>query len=155
MEIFLTFQSVSVFQVHDLCWAATGACYLMHGICLKQRETFFWQSTPRVRVITNTLSRNSSLYESRCYTFDSSAGLRMDGIPAPDLWDLAIEVFHSSPDQLNNTKDQVRGNSSRNTTSNKHTQSQTKVPIQHERCWLRPVEREVLSIWCDAVHLWG
>ena len=29
----------------------------------------------------------------------------MDGIPALDLWDLVIEVFHSSPNQLNNTKD--------------------------------------------------
>ena len=27
------------------------------------------------------------------------AGLRMDGIPVLDLWDLAIEVFHSSPNQ--------------------------------------------------------
>ena len=27
------------------------------------------------------------------------AGLRMDGIPALDLWDLVIEVFHSSPNQ--------------------------------------------------------
>ena len=25
------------------------------------------------------------------------AGLRMDGIPALDLWDLVIEVFHSPP----------------------------------------------------------
>ena len=35
------------------------------------------------------------------------AGLRMDGIPVLDLWNLVIEVFHSSPNQLNNTKDQV------------------------------------------------
>ena len=27
------------------------------------------------------------------------AGSRMDGIPALDLWDLVIEVFHSSPNQ--------------------------------------------------------
>ena len=60
------------------------------------------------------------------------AGLRMDGIPALDLWGLVIEVFHFSPNQSNNTKDQVRGNSSRNTTSNKHTQNQTKVPTQHD-----------------------
>ena len=46
----------------------------------------------------------------------------MDGIPALDLWNLVVEVFHSSPNQLNNTKDQVRGNLSRNTTSNKLTQ---------------------------------
>ena len=33
------------------------------------------------------------------------AGLRMDGIPALDLWDLVIELFHSSPNQNNKTKD--------------------------------------------------
>ena len=36
------------------------------------------------------------------------AGLRMNGIPALDLWDLVIEVFHSSPNRTNKTKD-VRG----------------------------------------------
>ena len=44
------------------------------------------------------------------------AGLRMDGIPALDLWDLVIEVFHSSPSQSKKTKDQARGNSLRFTT---------------------------------------
>ena len=40
------------------------------------------------------------------------AGLHMDGIPALDLWDLVIEVFHSSPNQTNKTKDvrESRGN---------------------------------------------
>ena len=56
----------------------------------------------------------------------------MDGIPALDLWDLVIEVFHSSPNQLNNTKGQVHGHLSRNATSNKHTQNKTKVPTQHD-----------------------
>ena len=28
------------------------------------------------------------------------AGLRTDGIPALTLWDLVIEVFHSSPNQI-------------------------------------------------------
>ena len=55
----------------------------------------------------------------------------MDGIPALDLWDLVLEVFHSSPNQLNITKGQVQGNLSRDTTSNTHTQNQTKVPTQH------------------------
>ena len=64
----------------------------------------------------------------------------MDGIPALDLWDLAIEVFHSSSNQLNNTKDQVRGNSSRKTTSNKHTQNQATVPIQHDNFDLSDVD---------------
>ena len=48
-----------------------------------------------------------------------------------DLWDLEI-VFHSSQNQFNNTEDQVRGNSSRNTPSNKHARNQTKTPIQHD-----------------------
>ena len=64
----------------------------------------------------------------------------MDGIPVLDLWDLVIEALHSSPNQLNNTKDQVRGNSSRNTTSNKHTQNQTKVPTRHDNFDLNNVD---------------
>ena len=36
------------------------------------------------------------------------AGLRMDGIPALDLWDLVIEVFHSPANQINKAND-VRG----------------------------------------------
>ena len=68
------------------------------------------------------------------------AGLRMDGIPVLDLWDLVVEVFNTSPNQFNNTKDQVRGNSSRNTTSNKHTQKQTKVPTQHDNFDLNDVD---------------
>ena len=40
------------------------------------------------------------------------AALRMDIIPALGLWDLVIEVFHSSPNQTNKTKDVIepRGN---------------------------------------------
>ena len=64
----------------------------------------------------------------------------MDGIPALDLEDLVFEVFHSYPNQLDNTKDQVQGNWSRNTTSNKHTQNQTKVPTQHDNLDLSDVD---------------
>ena len=68
------------------------------------------------------------------------AGLRMDGIPALNLWDLVTEVFHSSPNHFNNTKDQVRGNSSRNTTSDNHTHNETKVPTQHDNFDLSNVD---------------
>ena len=68
------------------------------------------------------------------------AGFRMDGIPALDLWDLVIEVFHSSPNQSKKTKDQARGDSSRNTTSNKHTRNQTKVPTKHNNLELSEVD---------------
>ena len=68
------------------------------------------------------------------------AGLRMDGIPALDLWDLVIELFHSSPDQLKKYKERVQGNLLRHTPSNKHTQNQTKTPIQHDILELSNVE---------------
>ena len=70
------------------------------------------------------------------------AGLRMDGIPALDLRDLVPEAFHSSSNQFNDNKDQVRGNLSRNTTSNEHTQNQTKLPSQQENFDLSNVDHE-------------
>ena len=42
-------------------------------------------------------SVSHSSTESEVLSLD--AGLRMDGIPAPDLWDLVTEVVHSSLDQ--------------------------------------------------------
>ena len=59
------------------------------------------------------------------------AGLRMDGIPALERWDMVVEVFHSSPNQPNNTKDQARRISLRDLTSNKHTQNQSEDPTKH------------------------
>ena len=59
-----------------------------------------------------SVSRSST--ESEIISLD--AGLRLDGIPALDLWDLVKEVFHSSPNQTNKTKDvrEPRGNLSAN-----------------------------------------
>ena len=36
--------------------------------------------------------------ESEVISLD--AGLRMDGLPALDLWDMVIEVFHSTKDNI-------------------------------------------------------
>ena len=51
----------------------------------------------------------------------------MDEIPALDLWDLVIEVFHSSPNKTIKTKDvrEPRGNLSANIHLNMHTQTPT------------------------------
>ena len=56
------------------------------------------------------------------------AGLRVDGIPALDLWDLVIEVLHSSPNQTNKTKDvrEQRRNLSATLQSNMRKQTPTK-----------------------------
>ena len=40
------------------------------------------------------------------------AGLRMDGIPALDLWDLVIEVFHSVLNRIDGLQRETRGNPS-------------------------------------------
>ena len=54
------------------------------------------------------------------------------------IW--VTEVLHSSPNQPKKSKDQVRRDSSRNTTSNKDTQNQTKVPIHHDNLELSNVD---------------
>ena len=54
VEIVVTFPiNQQSCQVIDLCWAATDTCHLIHGICLKHRETF-GQSTSYVRFSTDT-----------------------------------------------------------------------------------------------------
>ena len=55
------------------------------------------------------------------------AGLRMDGILALDLRDLVIEPFHSSPNQINKTKDvrEPRRNLTANTQPNVRKQTPT------------------------------
>ena len=55
------------------------------------------------------------------------ARLRMDGIPALDLWCFVVEVFHSSPNQLNNIKGQCRVTQHQTSTQNK-----TEVLTQHD-----------------------
>ena len=94
--------------------------------CIFGRQTF-------VPISSMCKKQASVLHSStEAVIISLDAGSRMDGIPALGLWDLVVEVFHSSPNHFNNTKDQVRGNLSRNTTSNKHTQNQTKVSTQHD-----------------------
>ena len=55
-------------------------------------------------------SGSQSSTESEIISLDT--GLRMDGIPALDIWDFVIGVFHSSANQTNETKDdrESRGN---------------------------------------------
>ena len=55
----------------------------------------------------------------------------MDGIPALDLWDLVVEVMHSSSNQPKKTKDNVQENLLHDTPSRKQTKNQVKTPIQY------------------------
>ena len=67
--------------------------------------------------------------ESEIITLDGS--LRMDGIPALDLWDLVIEVLHSSSNQSKKSKENVQGNLPHDTPSRKQAKNQVKTPTQY------------------------
>ena len=58
------------------------------------------------------------------------AGLRMDGTPALDLWDLVIEVFHSSPNQTNQRKTKIMYEETRRVTSLQTSIPKTKPRFQ-------------------------
>ena len=67
-------------------------------------------------------------------------GLRMDEITALDLWDLVIEVLHSSHNQPRKSKVIVQGDLLRNKPSRKHTNSQTKTQIHYNDLELANVD---------------
>ena len=64
----------------------------------------------------------------------------MDGIPALGLWDLVIEVLHSSSNQAKALKLQALGDLQRNKPSRKHTNTHTKTQIQHNDLELSNVD---------------
>ena len=93
---------------------------------------------PMSRMCKNQTSVSRSSTEAEVISLD--AGSRMNGIPSS--WSLGFDYCSVSvfTEPNNNTKDQVRGNSSRDTTWNKHTQIQTKVPIHHDNLELRNID---------------
>ena len=57
----------------------------------------------------------------------------MDGIPALDLWNLVVEVFHCDQNQPNKTKDSsAQGNLWHRIMSSTRKQSETKAPTKHD-----------------------
>ena len=51
-------------------------------------------------------SVSHSSTEAKIFSLD--AGLRMDGIPALDLWDLVIEIFHSVTNKIEHSKEELQ-----------------------------------------------
>ena len=108
---------------------------------LLEFTTKFWLQIRRRHV--NELDVNSLIWGMFCNVRCSNSswkGLFGEFAFHQNLWDLVIEVFHSSSNQTNKTKNQVQGNLSRDTTSNKHTQNITKVPTQHDNFDLNNVD---------------
>ena len=92
----------------------------------------------------NSVSHSST--ESVFISLD--AGLRMDGIPALDLWDLVIEALPSSSNQPKKSKENVQGNLLHDTPSRKQTKNHIKTPTQYndlESCNVDYVSSNVKS----------
>ena len=119
-----------------------GFCRRSWRLKVNIRCTFAHFRKSHVRAISWMCKKQTSVshISTKAEIISLAAGLRMDGIPAIDLLDLVREVFQCSANKLKNTKGQVQGNLSRNTTSNKHTQNKTKVPTQHDNFDLNNVD---------------
>ena len=90
-------------------------------LCIFGSQTF----VPISRMCNKQTSVSHSSKEAEVVSLD--AGSRMDGIPALDLWDLVIDVFHSPPNQINKSEGQEsQGSLSRNTTLHMKNQNPTK-----------------------------
>ena len=74
-----------------------------------------------------SVSHSSTEYE----IISLDAGVRMDGIPALDLWDLVTDVLHSSSNKSLKSKDNMQGNLLHDTPSRKRTNNQIKTPTQY------------------------
>ena len=68
----------------------------------------------------------------------------MDGIPALTLWDLVIEVFHSSPNHTNKTKDD--GESRGNLSAKTHPNMRKQIPTTHTNLDLTNVDHVPSSV---------
>ena len=93
---------------------------------LKTRLVHFRKSHVRANKFNVQTQTSVSHSSTESEIISLGAGSRMDGIPAFDLWDLVIEVFHSSPNQTNKTKDDReprRNLSAKNTTKHAETDS--------------------------------
>ena len=64
----------------------------------------------------------------------------MDGILALDLWDMVIEVLHSSSNQAPRPKEQARRDLQRDKLSSNHTNTHIETQIQHNDLELSNVD---------------
>ena len=116
---------LGLFQDSDFAGDLEDAKSTSGGIlCMFGSHTF----VPISWMCKKQTSVSHSAAESEIISLD--AGLRMDGIPALDLWDSVIEVLHSSSNQNKKSKENVHGNLLHDAPSRKHAKNQIKIPIQ-------------------------
>ena len=101
----------------------------------RRAESYVFSEVTRSCQISWMCKKQTSVSHSssKAEIISLDAGLRMDGIPALDLWNLVMEVFHSSQNQFNKTKDSLaQGDLLHCTMSSKRTKNQTKAPTTHD-----------------------
>ena len=77
---------------------------------------------------------------TECEIISLDAGLRMDGIPALDLWNLVVEVLRYSTNQVQRNQERARRDLQHTKPSSRHTNTQTKTRIQNENLELSNVD---------------
>ena len=93
------------------CYAFSGSRTFVPIIWMCKKQTLVSHSSTEAEIIS------------------LDAGLRMDGIPAIDLWDLVIVVFHSSPIQANSARDLAE--LQRNLLQSKTLRLRSQIPNKH------------------------
>ena len=71
-------------------------------LCILGSHTF----VPTSCMCKKQTSVSHSSTEAEIISF--GAGLRMDGIPTLTFWDLVIEIFHSVPNKIEQSKEKLR-----------------------------------------------
>ena len=102
----------------------------------------FWKSHVRA---TSTEAETTSL----------DAGLRMDGIPALDLWNLVFDVFRCDQNQTCKTKGpSAQGNLRHHVMTSTRKKSQTKTPTMHDSSELFHIDNvQIFSVNCYVVRV--
>ena len=93
----------------------------------------------------------SQFYRFRIFLLD--AVLRLDGLPALDVWDVVIEVLHSSNNIQSSTQG-ASGNSLHMLNSKLTKKGNQNVDQLIVRSWSRGHKRQFFSMWSTVVHFW-
>ena len=109
-------------------------------LCIFGCHTF----VPRSWMYKKQTSVSHSSAEAEVISLD--AGLRMDDIPALTLWDLVIEIFHSTPSKYNPKKLEQA----------KHAQPHSMQAHQRRSNlhWLHFIQHNTFWCWCHVVCIW-
>ena len=121
-------------------------------LCIFRSQTF----VPMSWMCKKQTSVSQSSTDAEIISLDS--GLRMDGIPALDLCNLVVEVFHCNQNQPSKTKDSsAQGNLWHRVMSSTRKKNPTEAPTKHDssECFILTMclRTSIFSVRCDVVRV--